>query len=182
MKTVLLLLLFLCSSCGWKMGESVIIQNYQTISVPFVEGDREGFLTQYVIQELAEMSPLSYVNQGGDLNLLIKLCTVDTENVGFRYDRKKDGELIDYIIPTETRLKAIAEVTLVDPCQNTPLLGPLRIEAWVDFDHDWYSTFGAVNIFSLGQLNDYDEAYDAALKPLYCRLARKIVDYVIFAW
>lgn len=182
MKYFLWLILLLGSSCGWRMGEGNLVENYSTISVPFAERDRQGFLTQYVIQELVERSPLRYTNQGGDLNLVVKLCTVDTENVGFRYDRKKNGELIDYIIPTETRLKAVAEVTLVDPCQNTPLLGPLLIEAWVDFDHDWYSTFGAVNIFSLGQLNDYDEAYDAALKPLYCRLARKIVDYVIYAW
>ena len=35
---------------------------------------------------------------------------------------------------------------------------------------------------SLGQLTDYDQAYDAALKPLYEQLAIKIADYIKLAW
>ena len=55
------------------------------------------------------------------------------------------------------------------------------IKASMDFDHDYYSSRHGVNIFSLGQLTDYDTAEDTVRKPLNDRLAEKIADYVINA-
>lgn len=166
------------TSCGYRWGDGDIAGRYKTISIHFAEGDLSGALTQAVVHEIASQTSLVYVNGGADLELVIKLKEIDEENVGFRYDRNKHDKRVDYIIPTETRLQAFAEVTLVDRAEGCALFGPLWLEASYDFDHDYYTSHNAVNIFSLGQLTDYDEAYDAAMKPLYQNLARKIIDYL----
>lgn len=170
------------SACGYQFGEGELTKGYATISISFAGGDLKGALTQAVVNEIATQTNLLYVNGGADLELFMVLKEVDEVNVGFRYDRNKHNELVDYIIPAETRLKAYAEVTLWDRGQGCALVGPVLLEASNDFDHDYYSSRNAVNIFSLGQLTDYDEAYDAALKPLYQNLARKIVDYLKNIW
>lgn len=179
---VLPLLLLLFSSCGWHVGEGEFYQNYQTITVPFVDGDWQGIMTRSLVNQLATDSSFRLLNDGGDLTLLVKLKDVEEDNVGFRYDQKKSGKLIKYIIPTETRLSLLADVTLIDQTTGCALFGPVLFEANYDFDHDYYSARNSVNIFSLGQLTDYDEALEAALKPLYQELAKKIVDYIKSAW
>lgn len=178
MRAFFFLIFLFCSACGYHLGEGDITRQYATISLTFAEGDVAGDFTQAVINEIATQTSLIYVNEGADLELYISLVDIDEQNVGFRYDRDKHDKLVKYIIPTETRLKGFVEITLNDPVQGRAILGPTLLEACYDFDHDYYSSRNAVNIFSLGQLTDYDEAYDAAKKPLYQYLARKIVDYI----
>lgn len=170
------------SSCGFKAGSGELIEEFETISVCFAEGDWQGSLTQTLINEIATRTSLTYVNGGGDLSLVVVLKGLDENNIGFRYDQNKKGKRIDYIIPTETRLRVLADVTLVDQTRGAVLMGPILFEACYEFDHDFYSARNSVNIFSLGQLSDYDEALDAALKPLYQELSQKIVDYLLSAW
>ena len=112
----------------------------------------------------------------------VELIDFDDENIGFRYDRKKDGRRRKAIIPTETRLIATAQVTLIQAYSGEALIGPVRLAASVDFDHDYCSDRGEINIFSLGQLNDYDTAYEAAFRPLNRVLAQKIVDLINDSW
>lgn len=174
-------LLIICSSCGYKvdsLGQSV---RCRSVSVPYVEGDWDGSLTSALIKHLCR-SGIEYRNQGGDLQLLVRLIEVDDENIGFRYDRHRDGKLKKSIIPVETRMIAWADVSLVDFITSEVVLGPERISASIDFDHDYYSSRDGVNVFSLGQLIDYDAAYDAAERPLYDKLAQKIVDFINDSW
>lgn len=178
----LLLALLLFSGCGWHTGEGDLIRGYSTVSVPFAEGDWRGAFTRALIEKIATETALNVVNCGGDLQVNVILKRTDEEDVGFRYDRTLKGERIDYIIPAETRLIVMAEVTVTETATGCSLLGPLLFKASYDFDHEYYSSQNAVNIFSLGQLTDYDEAYDAALKPLYEKLAKKIADYLQNAW
>ena len=104
------------------------------------------------------------------------------ENVGFRYDRKRDDRLSHSMSPTETRVKVLAEVAVQDCCSGETVLGPARIYASVDFDHDYYYSRDGINVFSLGQVTDFDAAHDAVQSPLNRVLAQKIVDYVIHSW
>jgi hypothetical protein len=164
------------------MGQGELSRRYQTISVPYVQGDLEGVLTKDVIRELSFNSPFIYENEGGDLILNIKIIETCEENIGFRYDRHKDGRLRHNIIPTETRLRLLAEVNIIDAEFCSPVCENIVLESFYEFDHDYYSSRNAVNIFSLGQLTDYDEAYDAALKPAYAELAKKIVTYLNNVW
>lgn len=169
------------SGCHYQFGQGELSRSYRTISVPYIEGDQKGELTTEVVKQLSLSGAFHYVNGCSDLVLKIKLIELRDENIGFRYDRKKRGKLRKSIIPTETRISALVEVLVVDAGGQT-IRGPTRMTASADFDHTYYSSRHAVNIFSLGQLNDLDAAHDAAMRPLNRHLAERIVDYVINSW
>lgn len=179
---LLLAIALTLSGCGYRWGQGGLAERYHTITVPYVQGDRDGLITSSIIRGLTESGSYEYRNCDATLVLYVKLIDIRDQNIGFRYDRQKGGELDNTIIPTETRLTAVAEVSLVDSCNCCTLLGPVLIRASVDFDHDYYNSRDGINVFSLGQLSDYGEGYDAALVPLSEGLARKIVDYVNEAW
>jgi hypothetical protein len=164
------------------MGEGDFITRYETVTIPFAEGDWQGMFTRALTNAIASETTLHVVNSGGDLILNVCLKRRDEENVGFRYDRNGRGKLIDYISPAETRISVFAEVTVIEAESGCCRIGPLLFEASYDFDHEYYSSQNGINIFSMGQLTDYDEALDAALKPLYQKLAEKIADYLQNAW
>jgi hypothetical protein len=168
--------------CQYQFGRGELSQRYATISVPYAEGDQKGELTTDVITKLSTSGALRYVSCGGDLILKIKLVEFREENIDFRYDRKKTGRLKRSIIPTETRVTAIAEILLIESGTGQTVRGPARITASVNFDHTYYTTYDEINIFSLGQLNDIDSARDAVMHPLNRYLAEQIVDYVINSW
>lgn len=174
----------LLSGCsGYQFGQGgTLADHYSTISVPYIEGDLDGSMTASLINELARSGCFQFRQCDGDLILKVKITDLRDENIGFRYDRKKKGELTHSIIPTETRLTAYSEVIVENSRTGCVVLGPVRVRACVDFDHDYYSNRDGVNIFSLGQLNDVDAAYDAAQTPLNQALARKIVDYLCNSW
>jgi hypothetical protein len=180
----LLILTGWCSltSCQYQFGQGELSQRYTTISVPYAEGDQKGELTTEVIKQLSSSGAFRYVNQGGDLTLKIKFIELSDENIDFRYDRKKTGELKRSIIPTETRFTVFVEVLLIESGTGQIIRGPTSITASTDFDHTYYTTRDEINIFSLGQLTDIDTARDAAMHPLNRHLAKRIVDYVMNSW
>lgn len=177
-----LLPLFLLMGCGYHVGQDGVSASYPTITVPSIKGDSNGDLTSSVVKEISSSGCFEYRQAGAAAILQIALVDLDEDNIGFRYDRHKHGNIRRTIIPTETRLTGTVEVTLIEACSGTPILGPAKLTASVDFDHDYYTSRNGVNIFSLGQLNDYDEAYDAAMSPLNAVLAQKIVDYICNSW
>lgn len=174
--------LILLTGCGYRFGGGGNEPAFKTISIPFVEGDTNGNLTSSIIQELSESGGYTYSRQGGDFELCIKLIDFSDENIGFRYDRKKNGRLRKSIIPVETRLTVIAEVMLINCITRQALIGPVKISACVDFDHDYCAGRKGVNAFSLGQLEDYDAAYEAVIFPLNTILAKKIVALIHDNW
>lgn len=174
--------LFFLTGCGYRAGYDGLASTYHTISIPYAEGDLNGQLTAAIISEVNKSGAFQYVNQCGNLRLIVKIIDFNDQNIGFRYDRHKDGRLRDTIIPVETRLFALAEVTLIDNMNERILLGPTKLSAHIDFDHDYYSSRNEVNVFSLGQLSDYDAAYDAANTPLNNALARIIIGYISDSW
>jgi hypothetical protein len=170
------------TSCGYHHESDTAWVCYQTVSIDPIEGDWNGDLTAALVEQIAACSSIKYHHCGGDTLLHIDLEDPDEKNIGFRYSHHKDGKIRKSIIPTETRLTAAAQVSLIEAATGKTLLGPVKIKASVDFDHDYYTTRHGVNIFSLGQLNDYDEAYDAAYSPLIKALAQKIVEYIVEYW
>jgi hypothetical protein len=179
-----LILLAYCfiTGCQYQFGHGDLSQRYTTISVPYIEGDQEGELTAYVIKNLSASGVFRYMSCGADLTLKIKLLDLREENIDFRYDRKKTGELKKSIIPTETRVHAMAEVYLLEQGTGRTIRGPMNVTASVEFDHTYYATRDEINVFSLGQLSDIDAARDAVMHPLNRSLAERIVDYVINSW
>lgn len=169
-------------SCGYRSGQGGFLSVYRTISVPYVQGDWNGELTAAIVKELTQSTNLSYQRNGGALSLQVQLIDIDDMNIGFRYYRNVKEDIKKSVVPDETRLTATAEIRVVEAASGTVLLGPVILAADVDFDHDYYTPRDRVNVFSLGQLTDIDEAQDAATRPLNRRLARKIVDYLNNNW
>lgn len=179
----LFLLAFLCSGCGYQFGTAGDLPStYHTISVPYVQGDFDGSLTAAVIRRIGTNGCMEYRQSGGALLLQAKIIEISDENIDFRYDRHKNGSIKHTIIPTETRLFETVEVAIIDAGSGCVLRGPVRITGYVEFDHDFYKSRNGINIFSLGQLTDYDAAEDAAHRPLNEVMARKIADFVCDSW
>jgi len=174
----------LFSGCGYQhgLGREGLPYRYATISVPYVIGDQDGTLTSAVVKEITRSGSFEYRNWGGALTLNIKQINLSEENIGFRYDRKKRGKLTQDTIPTEARITIVVEVSVVEAASCCTVLGPVRLSASVDYDHDYYSSRDGINIFSLGQLSDLEEAYDAVQTPLNIAIAEKIVDYISQSW
>lgn len=178
----LLVIGFLLTACGYRFGEGALTDRYSSITVPYITGDATGELTALVIRELNTSGSLSYKKECADLILLVEVIQWHDENIGFRYYVNKKGKRKDYIVPTETRISAVVQVQVIESVSGCSVLGPVRLRADVDFDHDYYSSRNAVNIFSLGQLSDVDEAHDAAMHPINKCIAKKVVSYLINAW
>lgn len=170
------------TGCQYQFGYGDLSQQYATISVPYVEGDLNGDLTARVIKQLSTTGAFIYRAEGGDLTLKIKLLEIADENIGFRYNRHKDGELKKTIIPTETRAAATIELVVIESASGKILRGPTRLSASVEFDHDYYASRNEINVFSLGQLTDIDAAQEAARTPLNKELAEKVADYLLYSW
>lgn len=172
----------LLTGCHYQFGRGELSLQYGTISVPYVKGDQKGELTTDIIKRLGTSGAFHYVSHGGDLTLKVEVIEFREENLEFRYDRKKTGELKNSIIPTETRVTITAEILLIESGTGQTIRGPVRISASAEFDHTYYATRNEINIFSLSQLNDFDAARDAVMHPINRNLAEKIVDYVINSW
>lgn len=170
---------YLFTSCGYQ--REGVYEDVSTISVPYIVGDVDGQFTAILIEKLSQLSGYQYVTTGGYYTLKVEIISTENENIGFRYDRHKNGRLRDEIIPVETRLEMTMDVTLFSSFDGKAVLGPSRIRTTYDFDHDWYSVRNGVNVFSLGQLTDVDSAEDAALKPLQERASEKIVDFLLLS-
>lgn len=170
-----LLVSFIVSSCGYYIES---FDKRFTLFVPFIEGDVEGTLTSEVIYQLASSTHVEPSSECGKYRLEVCIDSTENRNVGFRYDTTGQGALTNYVIPQETELKICATVTLYERGATSPISGPSIIVARTVFDHNWYSSPNEVNVFSLGQLTDYSDGKDAALSPLYRKLAQNIADWV----
>ncbi|MCE5316947.1 MAG: hypothetical protein LLG04_06240 [Parachlamydia sp.] len=182
MRILCFFFLLILVGCGYHFEEESSIPRHTTISVPYVEGDWDGGLTAAIVEQIGRTGCYTYQRDGGALTLKVQLGNFIEDNIGFRYDRDKHGDLRHSIIPTETRLKAKVVVTLIETASGRALLGPACLTAWIEFDHDYESPLNSVNIFSLGQLSDYDDAFDAAYRPLNRELAQKVVDFICDSW
>lgn len=175
-------LCLIVSSCGYRFSQGELSAKYDTISVPYVQGDLDGTLTAQIVKQLSVTGAMRYTRTGGDLTLSAKILDLRDENIGFRYYRDKDGDRTKETIPVETRLFIDVEVAVIDASTGEVLRGPVVLSAQTDFDHNYYTIRNRINVFSLGQLTDFDEAYTAAKRPLNQELAKKIVDYVCDSW
>lgn len=165
----------LLSGCGYRLSQTMQEGRLVTLSIPYVVGDADGRLSLEIVRAVSTLPCYRYVPCGGEQILVVELAESREENIGFRYDRKKDGKRKKEIVPTETRLFVEAKVSIVDGATNQCLWGPFSIQETTDYDHFYYGHH-EVNVFSLGQLTDREAAKEAAFAPLNQRLAQQIVD------
>nr|NGX46611.1 hypothetical protein [Chlamydiota bacterium] len=85
-----LFLLLLTGSCGYHFERGPD----RTISVSYAIGEQEGELTDALVREVASSPGFTYVRNGGELCLQIKIIGNSDDKIGFNYDRDdKSGKL-----------------------------------------------------------------------------------------
>lgn len=180
-------------SCGYHAG--IGPGAIDTVSVPFVSGDQYGSLTTELIRQLSSSGGFLYRNDGGYYLLKVKILSVNNSVIGFRHDREWiDGSLKENLRPSEGRQAIVIEASLLESSTRKAFWGPKIITTDVDYDYvdsnslqdlsfiDPVGTRRTVLDFSLGQLEPIDSAQEAALKPLYRKIAQKVVNLLIFEW
>lgn len=170
-------------SCGYRStAETNALSSYQTMTVPYVEGDAEGQITQQVIATLTESGAWKYRTLEADLILKVKIIDTKIEDVGYNryYFRSRRPER--WMVPNERLYSILAEVSVIEASTSKVLLGPVKRSARVKYDFD--PEFDTTDLlpFSLGQFNFVENAQNIAKKPLNEKLAQNIVDYLLNSW
>lgn len=182
LKYCLLLIICACvvclSGCGYRPGYGTFSERYNTISVPYVVGDVDGDLTAAIVHEVVASLGFDHSTTDGQLLLIVELVDVADENIGFRYEQLHGKKYKRSIIPVESRLIAVAEVSLVEAATGCSVIPTVRLSASIDLDHEYNATYSDSTVISLGQLTDADSAFASARIPLNRILAQKIVEYI----
>lgn len=187
----LLVVLSLATSCGYRWEPDY--SNRPTLSVPFVIGDQEGRLTAEIISALSTSGLVDVLSQGGDYTLKVTIQGGSDETIGYRRDPQKvDGKVRKNLLASENRRSLTVEAGLYWGSELA--FGPYILTADADYDYvdgDSIQDLTFLNPdgvlvtvlpFSLGQLEPIDSAQEATTRPLYCRIAQKIVDMIASEW
>lgn len=186
------LFLLVLAGCGYRwQPESPFERGCHTIAVPYVAGDADGSFTGEIVRALA-VSGVGEVRQWeADYRLQVSIASAQGQTIGYRRDRQQiSGESQKNLLASERRKTMIVEATLYESQSDKIACGPFRIEGYADFDYvDGDSIQDLVFIgpngvsqvvlpFSLGQLESSEAAEEAAMRPLYAQIAKKIVDAI----
>lgn len=187
---IFIFIFLLCFGCSYHIGKSKFFEDI-SIKVPYAIGDEEGILTKEVICEIASCDILKYKNSKADFILNIEILDISNEKIGYRFDRENDGSLKKNIMPTESRRKIKAKISLFSKRDNREVFKPKIIKADVDYDYVTQDSVQDLSFilpngrretilnFSLGQLESIGSAEKAALNSLYKILAKKIVNIIV---
>lgn len=183
------------SGCGYHLGEQAIAERFHdtTISIPYVNQDPDGQLTDELIKTFSASGIFQYRPKHGGLELSVKIIEQNNKCIGWRYNRTPNGKRNKDLINTEGRRSVEAEVILTDTSCDQVILGPLIVGASMDFDFyepdsirdlSFTNSAGVAQTsvtFSLGQLDSTEAAYDDVWIPLSKILAKNILDCVLRA-
>lgn len=181
MHLALLSLLCIISSCGYQMRAETPWSG-STLSIPFVTGDTTGEITSALIRRVASSGAFSYVEGESAFTLCVALKDYEESSIGFRYDTDKNGDLTRTVIPVESRSRIVAEFSLVESSSGDIVIGPERIAASIEYDHEYNTGTDSLTNFSVGQVSDIEAAREQAPRQLGAVLAGRIVDYIRNAW
>ena len=188
-----LVLSLLLVSCEYRWHPDYPNDFKPTVSIPYVTGDENGFLTAEVAEALSRSGLVDVVSSNADYRLEISIVSCSIETVGYRVDPQKvDGEIRHNLVATEGRKNLTIEASLFEGCEL--VYGPYCISGDGDYDYvdgDSIQDLTFVNPagqlitvlpFSLGQLEPNESAQEAVTTPIYSQLAQKIVDAIFSEW
>ncbi len=179
-------LLLLCS-CGYRYKEGDPLEESGSISVviPYISGDSEALFNNELVYSLSTSGEFHVVQSGGSLLLKVEILSDIHDRIGFRYDRDNpSAHLEKNLLGVEDRRSLIVAVSLLDGVSGRVLFGPEKVKSYVDYDYTdpgsprdlLFSNKEPIMPFSLGQLDSGEGAYDAAAKPIFRKISRKIVE------
>lgn len=187
-----LLTLCLCAGCQYGFDSGRSGWEGVTVTVPYIEGDVQGKLTDALICQLAASSGFVPVVAGGAYTLKVKVVSLADKKIGYRYHRDDTtGELRHRLMPAEDRRVISAEVVLIEESTGKILIGPDITTASAEYDYvdpdsireltftDSHGNPRVVLDFSLGQLDSIEGAQDDVNTPLFRLLSQKIIDGIL---
>lgn len=146
-------------------------------------------MTNALVRELSASPRFRYRQNDGRWVLSVKIISLDDDRIGFRYDRSPNTDKRrNNVIGVENRLRMSAEVAIIDTFCDDFIMGPEIVTAEIDYDYNDPDSLRDLSVitpsgkrqssvaFSLGQLDSFDAAKVDAMRPLYEKLARKIVE------
>jgi len=188
-------LVFLCAGCGYHWTTDLLQTSRPTISVPFVDGDSDGALTCAIVYALSSSGIAEVRQKEARYRLQVAIVNSSAQTIGYRRDRQKiTGEIKKNLVASEARKTIVIEATLYEGSGETIVCGPMRLEADSDYDYldgDSMQDLAFINPmgsqktvlpFSLGQLEPLEAAEEATTKPLYTKLAKKVVEAIFNVW
>jgi len=183
------------TSCGYRWHYDYPEGTRPTVTVPLIKDDEDASLTSEIISSLNASGVLKVVPRNADYCLQVKILSREQSKIGFRRDPQKiQGKVTTNLIAAEGRTALEAEVTLYINGTDKTAFGPYLLTADAAYDYvdgdsfndlTFVSTKGKLTEvlpFSLGQLESIESAQEAAGKPVYRRLAQKIVDVISSEW
>ena len=183
------------TGCGYRWQPEYPYQERPSITVLFAKGDEDGTLTQEIVRAIAVSGIADVRSRDGDYRLEIKVIDSTNETIGWRKDEQKvDGKIQRNMVAREARKTISIEATFFKGDSEQIAYGPYSITADADYDYvdgDSYEDLTFLNSagktqavlpFSLGQLEPYESAQEATVRPLYSRLAQKVVDVISSEW
>jgi len=163
------------------------------MTVPFANGDEDGAFTAEIIRTLSSSGLADVRSFGGEYQLQVTVVKEEQEKIGFRVDPQKvDGKVKKNLLSSEGRKSMTIEAALI--YGGEVAYGPYLITADAEYDYvdgDSIQDLTFINPsgslvtvlpFSLGQLESIESAQQAATRPLYRKLAQKIVDAISSEW
>lgn len=187
--------LFCLAGCGYQWHNEFPLNERPVIAVPFISGDEDGSMTQEIVLRLQSSGLARVSSSKGDYRLALEINKDLNSQIGYRRDPQKiKNEIQKNLLAAEQR--RTLDVTMTLFCGNTEEIayGPYKFSVWADYDYvdgDSYQDLAfpspsgnpiVVLPFSLGQLEELESAKLAAVKPLYRKLAQKIVDVISAEW
>ncbi len=173
-----LVALLLLAGCGFHFIGEGLPSRYDSIMIPYPEGDQHGHLANELVREVGRSGAFRYSKRNGELTLLVRIKDIHHKQIGFRRDVDATDSYTKRILPSEGRVVAYAEVELIETGSGKAVFRPVVVRASADYDHDYYTTKDRAFRFSLGQLDDIHVAEQQAMEPLYRALAKRIVDFL----
>lgn len=182
MTRVLLLILLVFSSCGYRFDRGSLGGKSQTVNIPFVEGDNLGLLTNALIRVMTKRGAFSYTSTPARFVLQVSLLEPIDRNIGFTLvlDEEKNERTI--VASNEARLILTARFSLKDCSSGACVIGPCELSTSLDFDFEPDLSTVSAQAFALGQLEMHNLAQDEVFASLCNLLAEKIVDYITYYW
>jgi len=171
------------------MDEGFLSSTFSTkVSIPYIQGDADGKLTDALIKQLSLSPQFEYVSNGGSLILEGKIVRDSQENIGYQYNRQPvSGKRINTLIPNEGRREIEVEFSLIEEGTQKVIYGPVNVSSEGDYDFfdadslrdtsfiDQTGRRQSVLFFSLGQLDSVEGASQVVLDSIYRNLANKLV-------
>lgn len=190
MRKLFFLIVFLsCSGCLYKCSSPNEFA-HRSVSIPYVEGDSYGQLTEALVYQISSSGPFEYKQKLSDYRLEVAIVSLTNDKIGYKKELKKKcndshKKSRTNLLPVESRENIAAQVLLRSNLCGDVVWGPKVITADIDYDYSEQDSTKDLSFvgkngdksiltFSLGQLETVSTAQDSALRPLYQKLAKNI--------